>query len=130
MSAGTEIALYLIRNVGALILLVVVMRGVLHTSRVNFYNPISQLVVRLTNPLLQPLRGVLPPTGRIDWAVIVIAVLLQSLILASIAWVAGTAGRYRGPHCWRGGPSACWAYWSTCIFYPDRDDHRQLGRAR
>ena len=89
MSAGTEIALYLIRNVGALILLVVVMRGVLHTSRVNFYNPISQLVVRLTNPLLQPLRGVLPPTGRIDWAVIVIAVLLQSLILASIAWVAG-----------------------------------------
>ena len=28
MSAGTEIALYLIRNVGALILLVVVMRGV------------------------------------------------------------------------------------------------------
>ena len=54
----------------------------MHTSRVNFYNPISQLVVRLTNPLLQPLRGVLPPTGRIDWAVIVIAVLLQSLILA------------------------------------------------
>ena len=89
MSAGTEIALYLIRNVGALILLVVVLRGVLHTSRVNFYNPISQLVVRLTNPLLQPLRGVLPPTGRIDWAVIVIAVLLQSLILAGIAWVAG-----------------------------------------
>ena len=66
MSAGTEIALYLIRNVGALILLVVVLRGVLHTSRVNFYNPISQLVVRLTNPLLQPLRGIqLPHSHRL-----------------------------------------------------------------
>ncbi|GIR70007.1 MAG: hypothetical protein CM15mP74_12580 [Halieaceae bacterium] len=131
MSAGTEIALYLIRNVGALILLVVVMRGVLHTSRVNFYNPISQLVVRLTNPLLQPLRGVLPPTGRIDWAVIVIAVLLQSLILASIAWVAGTAGRYRGyPHCWLGGRRRAGLTGQPVFFYPDRDDHRQLGRAR
>ena len=60
-------------------------------------------MVRLTNPLLQPLRGVLPPTGRIDWAVIVIAVLLQSLILASIAWVAGDRWALPGyPHCWLG----------------------------
>ena len=89
MSAGTEIALYLIRNLGALLLFVVIMRGVLHASRVNFYNPLSQLIVKLTNPLLTPLRGALPATGRIDWAVWVLAVLLQSLILMGIAWIAG-----------------------------------------
>ena len=89
MGAGTEISLYLIRNVGTLLLLMVVLRAVLHVSRVNFYNPLSQLIVRLTNPLLTPLRPLLPARGRIDWAVIVLAVAVQTLILVAIAWVAG-----------------------------------------
>ena len=89
MGAGAEISLYLVRNLGALLLLVVVLRGVLHASRVNFYNPLSQLIVKLTNPMLAPLRGALPAKGRIDWAALVLAVLLQSLILVGIALVAG-----------------------------------------
>jgi YggT family protein len=72
-----------------LLLFVVMLRGVLHASRVNFYNPLSQLIVRLTNPMLAPLRGALPAKGRIDWAALVLAVLLQSLILVGIALVAG-----------------------------------------
>ena len=89
MGAGTEISLYLIRNVGALLLLMIVLRGVLHLSRVNFYNPLSQLVVRLTNPVLSPLRPVLPARGRIDWAAVILAIGIQTLILLAIAWVAG-----------------------------------------
>tara|TARA_B100000925_G_C21837813_1_gene400106 strand:+ start:163 stop:756 length:594 start_codon:yes stop_codon:yes gene_type:complete len=89
VGAGTEISLYLIRNIGALLLLVIVLRGVMHASRVNFYNPISQLIVRATNPLLTPLRGALPASGRIDWAAVVLAIVIQALILASIAWLAG-----------------------------------------
>ena len=89
MGAGTEISLYLIRNIGALLLLVIVLRGVMHASRVNFYNPISQLIIRVTNPLLTPLRGALPASGRIDWAAVVLAIVIQALILASIAWLAG-----------------------------------------
>ena len=89
MGAGTEISLYLVRNLGALLLLMDVMRGVLHTSRVNFYNPISQLIVRLTNPLLAPFRNFLPAAGRVDWAVVVLAVLVQSLILLAITVIAG-----------------------------------------
>ena len=89
MDAGTEISLYLIRNIGVLLLLVIVLRGVMHASRVNFYNPISQLIVRVTNPLLTPLRGALPAAGRIDWAAVVLAIVIQALILAGIAWLAG-----------------------------------------
>ncbi|MEK9654751.1 MAG: YggT family protein, partial [Halieaceae bacterium] len=89
MGAGTEISLYLIRNLGAFLLLLIVVRGVLHASRVNFYNPLSQLVVRLTNPLIAPLRRVLPATGRADWATWVLAIAIQIVILVSIAWVAG-----------------------------------------
>lgn len=89
MGAGTEISLYLIRNLGAFLLLLIVVRGVLHASRVNFYNPLSQLVVRLTNPLITPLRRVLPATGRADWATWVLAIAIQIVILVSIAWVTG-----------------------------------------
>ena len=98
MGAGTEISLYLVRNLGALLLLMVVMRGVLHASRVNFYNPISQLIVRLTNPLLAPFRNLLPAGGRVDWAVVVFAVLLQSLILFAITVIAGDSWAAPGPH--------------------------------
>ena len=89
MGAGTEISLYLIRNLGAFLLLLVVVRGVMHASRVNFFNPLSQLVVRLTNPLLSPLRTLLPATGRVDWAAWVLAMAAQVMILVAIALIAG-----------------------------------------
>ena len=89
MGASTEIAVYLIQNVGSLVLILIVFRGMLHVSRANFYNPISQMVVKLTNPLLYPLRRILPVMGRIDWAVIALSIILQSAILGGIAVVAG-----------------------------------------
>jgi YggT family protein len=89
MGAGTEISLYLIRNLGAFLLLLVVVRGVMHASRVNFFNPLSQLVVRLTNPLLSPLRTLLPASGRVDWAAWVLAMAIQVMILVAIALIAG-----------------------------------------
>tara|TARA_B100001094_G_C17983271_1_gene696302 strand:- start:414 stop:923 length:510 start_codon:yes stop_codon:yes gene_type:complete len=61
----------------------------MHASRVNFFNPLSQLVVRLTNPLLSPLRTLLPATGRVDWATWVLAIAIQVMILVAIALIAG-----------------------------------------
>ena len=131
MDAGTEISLYLIRNLGALLLLVIVMRGILHASRVNFYNPFSQMIVRLTNPLLTPLRSILPAKGRIDWAVIVLAV------LAAIADFGGHrlgSGRALGAarHRNAGGVGRRWccrAIGQSLLFHFDRHDHCQLGSA-
>ena len=111
MSAGTEISLYLIRTLGALLLFVVILRGVLHASRVNFYNPLSQMIVKLTNPLLTPCaERCLPPaelTGQCGYWLY----FLQSLILMGIAWIAGerwsvpgfatsTLGVSASSHCW------------------------------
>ena len=39
MTAGTEMALYLIQNLGALVLTLIVLRGMLHASRANFTTP-------------------------------------------------------------------------------------------
>jgi YggT family protein len=56
------------------------MRFLLQLSLADFYNPISQFLVRATNPLVVlPVRRVLPARGRFDPASLLLAVLLQLL---------------------------------------------------
>ncbi|MFN2287390.1 MAG: YggT family protein [Chromatocurvus sp.] len=79
MSALNEIVGYLIQTALSLYLLVMLLRFLLHASQADFYNPVSQFVVKVTNPALAPLRRLLPPVGRFDLAALVESVLLQAL---------------------------------------------------
>jgi YggT family protein len=45
--------------------------------RADFYNPISQFLVKITNPLVVPARRLIPGLGGIDLASLLLAVLLQ-----------------------------------------------------
>lgn len=64
-----------------LYLLVILLRFILQLSRADFYNPISQFVVKATNPLLIPLRRVIPGIGGIDVASLVLALVFQLAVL-------------------------------------------------
>lgn len=55
----------------------VLLRFLMQQVRADFYNPLAQTVMRLTNPLLLPLRRVIPPWKRIDLASLVLVVVLQ-----------------------------------------------------
>ena len=78
MAAFNEIALYLVQTLLNLYLFVVLLRLVLQWVRADFYNPIGQLVVRATNPLVVPLRRLIPSVGGFDLATLLLALLLQS----------------------------------------------------
>jgi YggT family protein len=71
--------LYIIRTLLSLALFVVLIRLLLQWARADFRNPLCQAVVRLTNPLVLPLRRVLPPIGKVDTASVV-AVVLVALV--------------------------------------------------
>lgn len=58
---------------------VVLLRFLLQLARADFYNPISQFVVKATNPPLRPLRKIIPGWGGIDGAALVLAVLIQAV---------------------------------------------------
>ncbi len=45
-----------------------ILRFLLQLSGANFYSPIISAITRLTNPVLQPLRKMLPPHSRVDFA--------------------------------------------------------------
>lgn len=58
---------------------IILLRFLLQLARADFYNPISQFAVKATNPLLRPLRRVIPGWGGIDGAALVLAVLIQAI---------------------------------------------------
>ena len=67
------------------ILGVFLVRALLQIVRANFRNPITQVITQYTNPLIMPLRKILPPIGKIDTATIVsclfIALLMNSILV-------------------------------------------------
>ena len=60
-------------------LLIVILRIWLQMARADFYNPFSQFVVKATNPVLVPLRRVIPGLGGLDLASIVFALIIACL---------------------------------------------------
>ena len=73
---------------GALIALVV-LRVLLQWVRANFYNPVCQFLYKATNPVLMPLRRVIPPWRNIDVAALALAWLLSAIKLALLYALAG-----------------------------------------
>lgn len=58
-------------------ILAVLIRFILQTQRADFYNPIAQFLVKVTNPPLKPLRRIVPGIGGIDNASILLLIILQ-----------------------------------------------------
>jgi YggT family protein len=75
--------IFIVDTLLSLALFVVLARLLLQWARADFRNPIAQAIVRLTNPLILPLRRILPPVGKVDTASVV-AVVLVAIIKVGI----------------------------------------------
>ena len=77
---------FLISTLFSLYIVAVMLRFLLGAVRADFYNPVSQFLVRITNPILVPLRKVIPSIGKFDTAAVVLMLVLQllSLILVNL----------------------------------------------
>ena len=84
-----DAAIFIIQTLGSLYLLIVLMRFILQLVRANFYNPLCQFVVKATQPLLKPLRRVIPSLFGLDMSSLVLALLLQILLFVVILMLNG-----------------------------------------
>ena len=91
---------FLIRTLFGLYIAVVLIRFMLQWARADFYNPISQFVVRVTAPVLRPLRQIIPGYGGMDLASLVLAWALKAVELALIAGLLGHGGPLLGALAW------------------------------
>ncbi|WP_306519087.1 YggT family protein [Rheinheimera sp.] len=73
-----EAFFFLISTLFNLYLMVVLLRLWLQSARADFYNPLSQFVVKATNPLLIPMRRLIPSIGKLDTASLVLALLVAT----------------------------------------------------
>ncbi|MFA7095699.1 MAG: YggT family protein [Gammaproteobacteria bacterium] len=82
---------FLIQTLFSLYILAVLLRFLLQLVRADFYNPLVQVLVKITNPPLKPLRRVIPGLAGIDMAAIVLMLGLQLVALVLVAAIIGFA---------------------------------------
>ena len=80
---------FLIQTLFGLYLVAVMLRFLLQMSRADFYNPVSQFLVKVTNPPLIPLRRVIPGFIGIDMAAVVLLIVIQAVELVLVGLVQG-----------------------------------------
>lgn len=88
-----EAAVFLIQTVFGLFIFAVLLRLILQVVRADFHNPLSQAIVKVTNPILVPLRRLIPGTGGFDMASILLIITLKfiELLLTSLLTTGGIA---------------------------------------
>ncbi|MEE4638131.1 MAG: YggT family protein [Wenzhouxiangella sp.] len=89
MGSPTSAFSFLIETVIHLYLVVVLLRILLEAARADFYNPIVQLLVRLTDPLLRPLGKLIPNVGRLNLSAVVLLYVLQLIGLLILMLLSG-----------------------------------------
>ena len=89
MSALNEILGYLIQTALSLYMVAMLLRFLLQLARADFYNPISRFLVKITNPLVIPLRKIIPGVGGLDLASLFLALLLQVLAIVALMLING-----------------------------------------
>ena len=89
MTPLTQAGMLIINTLVGLYLLLVVLRFLLQLVRADFYNPISQFIVKATNPPLIPLRKVIPGWGGVDISSLVLALLIQAIAIVLILLLNG-----------------------------------------
>lgn len=92
----TDALAWLISTLFGLYILVVMLRFLLQLVRANFRNPVAQFIVKVTNPPLKFLRRIVPGLGGIDFASVMLMLLLQILSNVIVAAIAGQD--YTLPH--------------------------------
>jgi YggT family protein len=85
----TDPLIFIIDSIFSLYILAVMLRFLLQWGRAEFYNPISQFLVKITHPMLKVLRRYIPPVGKIDTSSIVLALGLQMVADFSILQLKG-----------------------------------------
>ena len=80
---------FLIQTLCGLYILAVMLRFLLQWVKADFYNPVSQFLVKITNPPLRPLRRFIPGLAGIDLASVVLLIALQMITLLLVFGVRG-----------------------------------------
>lgn len=81
--------LMLVNTLVNIYLFVLMLRFLLQFSQADYYNPMSQGIVKATQPVVAPVQKILRPVGRIDIATLFVGFLLKVIVIIAIFQIAG-----------------------------------------
>lgn len=87
----TDPIIFLLRTLLGIYAALLMLRFLLQWARADFHNPVSQAVVRLTSPVLAPVRRVVPSIRGMDTSSVLLAWLVKTVELALVALLLGLA---------------------------------------
>ena len=98
MSGGyfSDAGLFLVDTVLGLYILIVLLRFLFQLTGVDFYNPVSQFIVKASNPPLSRLRRVVPGLWGIDFAAVVLLIVLEGARISITALLIGRTPQLAG----------------------------------
>jgi YggT family protein len=79
MNPLNNAGLFLVSTLFDLYLFILAIRLILVWARVDYFNPLSQLIVKLTQPIIAPLRRIIPNIKHIELSTLVFIVVLEIL---------------------------------------------------
>lgn len=82
-------ATFLVKTLIDIYVMILLMRVWMQWARCDFYNPFSQFIVKASQPIIQPLRRVIPSIGPIDTASVLVAYLLLTIKMPILVVVNG-----------------------------------------
>jgi YggT family protein len=89
----TSAIVFIVNAVTSLYLLVLLLRFWMPFLQADFRNPLAQGILRLTSPLVVPVRRIVPPLGRLDTATVLVAFVIQYVTVFLLLIIVGqTAG--------------------------------------
>ena len=88
-SSFGQLIVLVVNTLGHLVMLALLLRFLLQASRADFYNPVSQELVKMTAPVLNPLRRLIPAWRNFDLATLLVALLFGTLASALMIFSAG-----------------------------------------
>jgi YggT family protein len=94
MNVFSNIGYFLIDTVFTLYIAVIMIRVLLGISQADFYNQFSQFIVSVTNPVLIPLRRLIPSIGKIDSAAILLMLVLKTIQIALLFMLQGESAGF------------------------------------
>lgn len=81
MGVTSQIGLLLVNAILGFYLFSIVLRFLLQVARADYRNPVSQFIVKVTNPVLAPMRRFIPGFGGLDIASLVLALLVEMVAI-------------------------------------------------
>ena len=80
---GSSAAL-IFSTVAGIYLLAVLLRFLLQVAKADFYNPVSQAVIKITDPMVRVLRTVIPGYKGIDFSSLVLAFAIEAVAICTL----------------------------------------------